>query len=353
MSGAAPSAVPARPIAPVLILSTGRCGSTMVSDLLSRHPAVLSLSEFFVPLGAAAFAWQRPGGERMWRTLSRQSRPLHAMLKDGKVVEENLYRFEAPGARFRPGDLPPILAVTLPHLTDRPEALFDALEPLVRGRPRLPLDEHYRRLFGDLMARFGRRVWVERSGGSLMHAAKLLRLFPEARVVHVFRDGRDTAISMSRHHNFRVLLGAILEVRRLGFDAQRAFLKPRGSRLDHWINELAFRLLDVDRLAARPTLPDFGAFWSDLERVGRRVLGALPPERVLSLRFEDLQAAPRESLAALIRFIDPSLEDAAWLDEVAAIPRAARSKHLALPAAERQALTEACAPGLELLGYAR
>jgi hypothetical protein len=338
MTGQAPKAAAtgAAAIAPVLILSTGRCGSTMVSDLLSRHPGVLSLSEFFVPLGAQAFAWQRPDGERMWRTLSRQSRALHAMLKDGKVVEENLYRFDAPGARFGPGDLPPILAVTLPHLTDRPEALFDELERFVRSQPRLPLDQHYRLLFRFLMERFGRRVWVERSGGSLMHAAKLLRLFPEARVVHVFRDGRDTAISMSRHYNFRVLLGAILKVRGL---------------VDLWIHEQAFRLLDVDRLATRPTLADFGAFWSDLELVGRKVLGALPPEQVMSLRFEDVQAAPRETLAALIRFIDPSLQDESWLEEVAAIPRAARSKYLALPAPERQALTTACRPGLELLGY--
>lgn len=338
-------------IPPVLILSTGRCGSTMVSDLLSRHPQVLSLSEFFVPLGAQAFAWQRPDGERMWRTLSRQNAPLHAMLKDGKVVEENLYRFDAPGARFTPADVPPIVSVTLPHLTDRPEELFDALEPVVRGQPRQPLAAHYRHLFEHLMGHFGRRVWIERSGGSLMHAAKLLRLFPEARVVHVFRDGRDTAMSMSRHYNFRVLLGAILKVRRLGLDVRRSFLATRGSTLNLFLNEQSFRLLDVDALAARPTLADFGAFWSDLELIGRRVLGALPADRLLELRFEDVQAAPRERLGELIRFIDPSLEDPAWLEEAAAIPRQARSKFLALPEAERLALTRACAPGLELLGY--
>ncbi|SMF41768.1 Sulfotransferase family protein [Tistlia consotensis] len=343
---------PADSIAPVLVLSTGRCGSTMVSDLLSRHPQVLSLSEFFVPLGAQAFAWQRPDGERMWRILTRQNTALHAMLKDGKIVEENLYRYGTPGARFSPGDVPPILAVTLPHLTDRPDELHDELEPVVRNQPRQPLAEHYRHLFGHLMARFGRQVWVERSGGSLMHAAKLLRLFPEARVVHVFRDGRDTAISMGRHHNFRVLLGAILKVQSLGYDARRAFLKSKGSLLEVWIHQQAFRLLDVGKLAARPTLTDFGAFWSDMELVGRQVLGTLPPERQLSLRFEDVLSAPRETLAGLIRFIDPSLEDAAWLDEVSAIPRTARSKYLELPESERQALTSACAPGLELLGYA-
>ena len=177
------------------------------------------------------------------------------------------------------------------------------------------------------------------------------RLFPEARVVHVYRDGRDTAMSMSRHHNFRVLLGAILVARRLGVDVRRAFLKPKGSPLEVLVQALAFQRLDPDRLAARPGLADFGAFWSDLELAGQQVLGRLPPGRLLSLRFEEVQAAPREKLAELIRFIDPSLEDAAWLEAVARVPRPARSTHRDLPDEQRAALTEACAPGLERLGY--
>ena len=72
-------------IPPVLVLSTGRCGSTMISGLLSRHPAVLSLSEFFVPLGPEAFAHDSIDGDGFWRILSRQSPALRAMLRDGIV----------------------------------------------------------------------------------------------------------------------------------------------------------------------------------------------------------------------------------------------------------------------------
>ena len=43
------------PIPPVLVLNTGRCGSTMISDILNRHPRILSLSEFFSFNGLAAF----------------------------------------------------------------------------------------------------------------------------------------------------------------------------------------------------------------------------------------------------------------------------------------------------------
>lgn len=340
------------PVAPVLIVSTGRCGSTMISDLLNRHPQVLSLSEFFVPLGPEAFAYQNPDGERVWRTLTTQSAGLHAMLKDGNVVEEGLYRYDAPGARYRPENMPPIIAVTLPHLTDDPEALLDELEPLVRARPRMPLADHYRALFADLAGRLGRRVWVERSGGTLMYAAKLLRLFPEARVIHVYRDGRDTAMSMSKHHNFRVLVGAMRQCRRLGIDVRRTFRADKGSPLDVLMQRLVFRFLDVEKTAALPTLEDFGRFWSDLIELGLDTFRDLPPDRLLNVRFEDVQTAPRDRLRELIRFIDPSLEDEAWLQEVAAIPRPARSKFQTLPDAQQAALTEACAPGLARLGYA-
>ncbi|MBO6519580.1 MAG: sulfotransferase [Rhodospirillales bacterium] len=344
--------VPALPIVPVLILSTGRCGSTMVSDLLNRHPRVLSLSEFFVPLGPEGFAWQRPDGERMWRTLSTQSAGLHAMLKDGHVVDEGLYDFDAPGARYVPGNVPPIVAVTLAHLTDDPEALYDDLEPLVRARPHMPLGDHYRALFGDLAQKFGRRVWVERSGGTLMYARKLMRLFPEARVIHVYRDGRDTAMSMSNHYNFRVLVGAMMQCRRLGIDVRRNFRAEKGSPLDVLVQQLAFRFLNVDKTAALPQLEDFARFWSDLIMIGTEAFEGLPSDRLLNVRFEDVQQAPREHLRALIRFIDPSLEDEAWLDEVAAIPRPARSKFQTLPGDVQATLTKACAPGLERLGYA-
>lgn len=323
----------------------------MVSDLLNRHPQILSLSEFFVTLGADAFSLRRPDGDRMWRLLTTQSAGLHAMLKDGHVVEETLYPYDDPASRYGAADMPPIIAVTLPHLTDTPEALLDALEPRVRARPRMPIAEQYRALFGDLAEMLDRRVWIERSGGTLMHAAKLLRMFPDARVVHVYRDGRDTAMSMSQHHNFRVLVGAILRCRRLGIDPQQGFSADRGSRLNPLIERIVFTVLDIEKTAALPTLEDFGRFWSDLILIGLECFAGLPSERLLNLRFEDVQSDPRRKLDELIRFIDPSLADDAWLDEVAAIPRPARSKFQTLPEEVQTTLTSACAPGLERLGY--
>jgi hypothetical protein len=337
---------------PVLILSTGRCGSTMISNMLARHPKILSLSEFFVPLGAAAFARKTPSGPQLWTMLNRQTPALHMMLKDGIVVDEGLYRFDSPGARFAPGNIPPIMCVTLPHLTEEHEALYDELEALVKTHPRRPLAEQYRSLFETLAKKYRREVWIERSGGSLMLAATLLKLFPDAKIVHVFRDGRDTALSMSQHHNFRLLLALIRKMKSLGIDVPKSWIKPDIGPLRLWLETLLLRFLDVERMKGQQfPLADYGKLWNEMILAGCSVLQAVPRDRLLAVRFEDVQQDPRGRLSELIRFIHPEFEDSGWLDEACGMLRPARSKYGDLPESERIALTAACEPGLTLLGY--
>ncbi len=45
---------------PIFVLSTGRCGSTTLSNILNLHPAILSISEFVSFTGIAAFHYRRP-----------------------------------------------------------------------------------------------------------------------------------------------------------------------------------------------------------------------------------------------------------------------------------------------------
>ena len=338
-------------IPPVFVLSTGRCGSTMVSNLLNRHPRVLSLSEFISYIGMRSLSRRRPSGEWMWDRYSRQQHRTRLMLQ-GRY-EELLYPLDDPNARFSQHDVPPILCATLPHLTERYEELFDELGPAVRGQPRQSPTAHFRYLFAWLCARFGCCTWAERSGGSLLFAARLLREFPEARVIHVYRDGRETAISMSRHYLFRLIAANMLALRPFGFDAVASLARGK-----YW-ERLSFRLEPLTRVLLNParlpydqlTLADFGALWSAMIERGERLLGHFPPERLLNVKFEDVQAEPDRQSRRLIRFIDPALEDEAWLREVRSIPRPTPSKFAQLAVPEQAALTAACRPGLERLGY--
>lgn len=337
-------------LAPVLVLSTGRCGSTMVSEILNRHPGILSVSEFFSFVGPRAFVGRRPGGEHMWRLYSRPGRPI-LRLKDFGIPSEFLYPLDDPAARFSLDDLPPILAITLPHLTAEYHDLYDECGPVVRAQPRQGPADHHRHFFEWLAGRFDRRVWVERSGGSLLWGSRLLGAFPDARVIHVYRDGRDTALSMSRHPPFRVMLAIRNQLKPLGLDPM-AWVGSASGRVVALLDGLAGMLVRPERLRLdRVSLSDFAWFWSQMIEMGNDLFGHFPSDRLLNVAFEDVQSSPESEIRRIVRFISPELDDDAWLRTVSSIPRKTTSKFPRLEADERAAVTEACRPGLERLGY--
>ena len=318
----------------------------MVSDVLNTHPAVLSLSEFFISLGMKALIRKRLSGKALWGICRRHSPGLRAMLAGDR--DRILYPFDTPRARYSTHDIPSILCVALPHLTPDYEALYDELEPVVRGRPRASLHDQYLFLFDWLCKRLDRRVWVERSGGSLLFGRRLMGLFPQARVIHIHRDGRDTALSMSKHPAFKAGPALMQRLQRMGVD-------PYGGDPTPNINPLTllrFRFVNMQKMMRQgAALEAYGELWSRMILSSREYLSLLPPEQFLSLRYEDVLQHPREKLHDLIAFIDPSLVDDAWLDAAARIPRPNPSKFSLLDAETQRRLTDACAPGLEVLGY--
>lgn len=345
---------PAADPAPLFVLSTGRCGSTALSAMLNLHPRILSLSEFFSFTGIAPFAWRNPGGRRIWRALAAQPRRTRLMLAE--PYGEALYDFDRPGARHTRADIPPILCTVLPHIAgdqEDSENLLERLHPAVLARPRQPAADHYRALFAWLCDAFGRDVWIERSGASLLFASTLIRAFPDARFVHLYRDGREAALSMSRHYLYRLIAGTLGQFRRLGADPYGLIASDPG-----W-DRKALRLYRISRLLparalaprSAPPLDDFGKLWSAMVERSEMLLGDLPPERVHRLRFEDICADPRERLADLIEFVDPALRDGTWLVRAAGLARAPRRRFPELPDCRQAQLAAACRPGLHILGY--
>ena len=56
--------------APLFVLGTGRCVSTLISDVLRAHPRILSLSEFFTVCGREkAFTPASVDGPQFWDKL--------------------------------------------------------------------------------------------------------------------------------------------------------------------------------------------------------------------------------------------------------------------------------------------
>jgi putative sulfotransferase len=302
-------------------------------------------------MAGRAFTLREPDGERFWRLLTTLSPIAGKMLAKGGPMEEVLYAF-GNGARFGPRDVPPILVTALPHLTRDAEALHDEMEPFLRGGGRAPLGQHYAYLFEWLCRRFDRERVVERSGSSLLFVPALARMFEGAKFVHLYRDGRDAAISMQRHPFFRLSVRFAGLFERMGLDPYRPPLMFGTSRLYPMLEAVTGRFLPVDRwLAEPPPLEALGNYWSRTIMSGATFLDALGEERVLRLRYEDILERPREELTRLMDFLGPEYADSGWLTRASAIPRRPSSDWQKLPTDQQRRLTEACRPGLALLGY--
>jgi hypothetical protein len=300
------------------VVGTGRSGSTALSEVLRLHPDVLSLNELYSCIdGPPALSEQRLTGEEFWRALREPMAVFDAMVRSGTPLPEFIYN-RHPEWRYsaQTTGIPAISMMALPHLTDDPDALLDALEPEVRGWPERPAPQQWHALFGALASRIGgREAAVERSGYSLHRVDVLHRLFPEARFVHLHRGGPDCALSMSRHNGYRMIF-LLREILR------RAGVESASDLTDEHIKELPADLAPLLGPQYDPALvldrempvPEFGTLWSELICEGVGHLSAIPEQQRTTLSYERLLAAPRQELARLADFIgvQPFAE---WLEE--------------------------------------
>lgn len=341
----------------IFVVGTGRCGSTLVSSLLRAHPEVTSISELFpfvTDLGsrvAPAFPEGDVTARELWDLLATCRPRQSAMLRLDVAMPEVLYPWRDGRHRFdaRSG-VPPVSQVTLPHLSDDPDALFDRLREAVGDFAPAPIGVQYRRLFEWFARREGTSCWAERSGGSLRIAHRLLAHFPDARFVHIVRDGRDTAVSMSQHTGFRMVFTSFQIMETLGVDPFETDARPFVSDLD---DELAALLPEhctreaFLRFATPPPL--CGHYWSGEILEGLAAIGGLGDDRLLTLRYEDFLAEPRATVRRLGAFVRRGRVDQAWAEAAAATIRRPRSAWRELAPKQRDQLEHACAPGFAAL----
>ena len=91
---------------PTFIVGTGRCGSTMLSNMLREHPKVLSLSEFFawtVDAGTALAEAFAPGpidGAQFWAIIAAVTPTTSFGYRHRVPCDEQLYPYGDPAARY-------------------------------------------------------------------------------------------------------------------------------------------------------------------------------------------------------------------------------------------------------------
>ena len=328
------------------IVGTGRCGSTLLSRMLAECPAVLSVFEYLNGLDVARrFAPEPTSGADFAGLVCAEQPFLTAVMRRGYEVPEVIYPF-GPGMRHRPGDpLPWILANALPRVCDRPDELYDEAVAYLRARPAAPAVAHHRALFGWLAERTGRGLWIERSGSSIDYLRPLALAFPEARFLHIHRDGPEAALSMREHHAYRLPISVIYDVPTR--DGRRVSeLGPLDLHAEPTTDDAVTRIL-----ASRPPAEYFGRYWTDQLVRGLSALPRIGRDRWWELRFEDLVARPMDVLEAVRAFFELGPDRDAWIPRAAALVRSAPpTRFEKLPPAEQNALAAACAAGRRLLG---
>jgi hypothetical protein len=333
----------------VFVVSTGRCGSTMLSSMLRLNPDLLSLSEFFSLLMPDPLPPGELDAAAYWRLLSEPWMFFRHAYQLGLRVPEFLY-LPGPGSRFTPvTGIPPILVTALPHLSDDPEGLYDEIAAFVAGVTPASAAVQHRRLFGWLCDRLGARAWVERSGSSLLYMSQLADAFRDVKFVHLYRDGRECAYSFSRHPLYR--LGAVDRMlhSRLGMSPYLADDGPP-ARVPPDLRPFMPETFDraVFERFEMPVV-EAGQFWSDMITPALDVLGSLPAGRVLQLSYEDLVTEPRQALLRIARFAGLRGQDAAWLDRAVRLLDPRPPRWTTLPQQQISELARVCEPAMRRL----
>lgn len=310
-----------------IIISNGRCGSTLLSDLIVDEPETCSAQEFFTsvepwPHGAAPLT-----GAAYWSILSSPKLELSVLLRLGVPPKEVRY---PAGGRWA-HDLtavPRILAVTLPKLTDDPDTLYARLAERVPLFPRQSTAAHHE-AFLDLCATLlGRRRWVERSGGSTQWAASLLAGHPTAKIVYLTRNWQDTATSMSRHSSFQLVQLRVEAQARYGVDP---FALVDGQAVPAGLEPYLPDRITLEMLRERGAdVRRYVSLCAFLSSQAEQAISDNPPRHLLRMRYEDLLTDPVRELTVLGEFLDFA-DPAGWAAAVA--PRVDRPARPAVAAA--------------------
>ncbi|MEO0688948.1 MAG: sulfotransferase [Pseudomonadota bacterium] len=320
------------------VLGPGRCGSTMVSDILNLHPDILSLSEFFSMQGVRSLLPGELTGKAYWKQLSTQTRSMKVMFTPETAPSEFLYNDKI--GRFPIDDVPPILVSTIPHLTKDPDALFDRLAVIVPTFPVQTVERHHELLFQTLGDMLGRRLWVERTGLSQMYAKLLPKLYPKAKFVLLYRDGRDVALSMQAFKPTRPAIWNWKWNRRFGRSpididdpAGRSRKLYRNDRLMGWKPIIRWMVNHA------PPLEDCVGFWSELTLTSLPEFLSIPSERRHILAYENLTRKPEAEISKLASFLGAN-RNADWLKKAAQIPRVTEPRWKRLDSSTQSSLRD-------------
>jgi putative sulfotransferase len=311
-----------------IIISNGRCGSTLLSDLIADQEDMLSVQEFFMSVAPWARSSDVITGAEYWSVVSSPKAELSTLFRIGLPPKEVRYPKDGRWAGNMV-ELPRILAITLSKISSDPDALFDQLAARVPDFPTQSVNAHHQ-AFLDLLAQLtGRRRWVERSGGSSHVAQYLINGFPDAKIVYLNRNWEDSAKSMSKHPSFQLMQLRIEFLGRCGIDPFR--LQPGQSVPEDLEKYLPDRLTSELLSERSHDVHRYLGLCAFMAAQAEQAIEDNPPKDLLMMRYEDLVVEPAAELTKLGEFLEFQ-DPADWAARMAPRVRVPEKKPAPVPA---------------------
>lgn len=307
-----------------IIISSGRCGSTLLSDLIAEEPETLSAQEFLMSVAPWVRSEDVLTGAEYWEMLSSPKAELSTLFRIGLPPKEVRYPSDGRWSG-RMTELPRILVITLSKLTDNPDALFDQLAARVPDFPSQPVSRHHQSFLDLLATLTGKRRWVERSGGSSHVAPYLLKSFPDTKIVYLTRNWQDTARSMSRHPSFQLIQLRMEFLGKCGLDPFRV---GSDESVPAEMRPFLPDQLTADLLRERgQDLSRYLGLCAFMHAQAEQALSDSPPAQLLKMTYEELLVDPVGELGRLGQFLEFA-DWRGWAEQVAG--------RVGLPAKDRQ-----------------
>lgn len=236
----------------VFVLGTGRCGSTLVEEVLCRHPSVgfVSNLEDRFNLPASAGRWNGSLYRRLPAAATQKSRLRYA---------------PSEGYRILSREVTPMIATPLRDLTESDVTPW--------------LEHRFSTFLRERAQAQGTDTFLHKFTG-WSRAGFIRGIFPSARFIHVVRDGRAVANSW------------------LQMPWWRGFEGP-----DHWQwGPLPPNLEAEWEASGRSFVVLAGLLWQLLIDAFDSVRATIAAENWLEVRYEDVAANPRQTFASMLTF---------------------------------------------------
>ena len=196
----------------------------------------------------------------------------------------------------------------------------DCLTP-ADARPRVVRYIH--RQFGQFLQRSGKQRLLVCTQANSLSLDFVDAVFPEGKIVHIIRDGREVSLSQAKEweiHNsltqakgsrppyWRLLMHRVGEVPLTDFPAYFAeFVGTTGTMLfgSKYRYSMGPKIKDWRRLKQEMDRLAFTALtWRECVTAARKVGHQLPPHRYYEIKFEDLVSRPEATIPPLLEFLE-------------------------------------------------